>query len=406
MTRAEFNLKLNKLVSVQLLHTYYDDRQCRDFTIVPTPETEKTLRNYHLTARTLNINGYFGFMVFFDPVRTPNVMKKPEWRPEKLSFLLLNNNSYFLNFTSIPFLRQHEAVYFSNLNGHLPKEGPALLHKDAVLTASKAEVLHLRERRFAHLFAIDTQAKGKKDETGVSFSQVQVKNAWGDMVPLADPAHYELHPTQGTVPDQPRIEEAKAYPQLQHQFDLSSQPSGKYQILPGSKGFLEANVYTLDRLPNNCVGVVDLFLGDKVDKALQLIDPKATEKTEIITPRDFAIQFEARSTIWRYYFINPKSVEYSDHSIANKGKGPGYKFGAAQPVALKDQPMSKGTPAVLMTSADPIQLRQFPAHRLELNMKKNGNGRTIIKLPSPRVETVKADHQAPDQLFSDIYVYV
>lgn len=406
MTRAEFTLKLNKLASVQLLHNYYDDQQCRDLTLVPTRETEKTLRNYHLGAKMVNLKGFAGLMLFFDPIKTLNLLRKPEWRPEKLSFLVLNNNSNFLNFTDLPFLRQYQSVYLSNLKGHQAKDGPARLHPNETFNASKAEVLQLVEPRFAHLFSVEPNAKGKKEEQGVPFSQIKVKDATGASVEMGDPAHYELHPIQGMVPDEDQITKAKALPQMQHMLDLSSMPLGKYDILPGTKGFSDASVYTLDRLPNNCIGVVDLYLNDKADKHLTLINPKAKEPADLIQAKDFAIHFEARSTIWRYHFINPKSDEFSDHAIVNKGKGENHEFGKAESIHLKDQPMSNGTEAIRMTSAKPIQLREFPTHRLELNMKKNGNGKMAIRLPSPRVETVKADHEAPDHLFSDIYVYV
>lgn len=92
----KYTSNFKKIIDVQIFHTYYLDNNCPAFTIAPSKETLMVLKNYGLLFRQLK-NGFT--LIMNNDFR----FASPAFKGEVvLSFVMENNDPYFLNYTNIP----------------------------------------------------------------------------------------------------------------------------------------------------------------------------------------------------------------------------------------------------------------------------------------------------------------
>lgn len=102
-------LSYRTLFTVQILHPYYTNGQCRDVTMSPTRHTGALMRGYGMLWRS-DLNS--------------NVMLISEGKEENrnihLYFLLQSKNSYLRNFTDFPLTQPLQKIYLHNFSESEP----------------------------------------------------------------------------------------------------------------------------------------------------------------------------------------------------------------------------------------------------------------------------------------------
>ena len=92
------NRTFDTILSLTLLHDYYNDGLTSDFVIVPTSATSHLLKRYRWIFR----NTPQGFSISADNLAIAALSQLLAQRNVKLSFMLKLRNNSFLNFTSLP----------------------------------------------------------------------------------------------------------------------------------------------------------------------------------------------------------------------------------------------------------------------------------------------------------------
>lgn len=113
---------------------------------------------------------------------------------------------------------------------------------------------------------------------------------------------------------------------------------------------------------------------------------------------DYQLNFNARSTHWRYYVVPPMPGDW-EMEIKSDPRSPEVPFTPAVPVDLPD-----GSPGYLMTSVVPLVLEEDSPYAFQLTGTQTSTleGLLIERLPVASIQQVLPEHLA----FSDIYVYV
>ena len=355
--------RVQKLCSIQFRHNYYNDGLCRDFTIEPTQATKLLLSNYRLILK----QSAFGFTILADKDKTFEYFKKyrKQIQGQKLSFVLKTKNVRFINFSNLPFLPSNTIHYFNNLQGTTNANKESLLHPTPLVEKNKDIQLPLVPPVFNYTFSEQ-----------LKYIDYDIKNIGNNKIEKPLPTAFN-----------------EQYTSKKQQVDLSYLPTGKYQIYT-KKDKETFDFYTGTHEFNQCFGVVDIFIDDTVTKTHRLYNDKE------ITPQDYMIDFDARATYWRYYFINQQEVKYSNFELSNKEQN-------LQFLTPENIHLNNGKKAIRIASKEPIKLHEIPKYKMELRVKKNGKKTPkIIKLPTPSIDVVKPDLQNIDNVYSDVYIYL
>lgn len=368
MSRINFTLTtqaLAQLFRVRGLHMYYGDRVCRDLEFKPSPACENELRNDRLTFKPLP----GGFIVFYHKSQSTPLLKSPAFRPKKLTFLIHNSNKEFWNFSDLPYLPQGSLYYFSNLDSSTvgkKADEKKLLHPNEFAQGNPESILVSMPQAFD--FEFDQEVK---------YTDIQIKDDMGQVVDLPE-----------------MDEEAAKNPQSKHRIDLKDHPEGRYHLsIKGKKG-ISFDFYAGGPAFEECIGILEIYMTDQVEKAFQIADNKG------IYPQEYHLQINARSTYWRYNFVNKSEAAYSAHSIESREHK--VKFSKPENITLLS-----GLPATRLTSQEALPLRQYAEHKFELNMKKNGRGiRTPIRLPVPSTKMIQPDLKDQSKVYSEMFIYL
>ncbi|MDX1908556.1 MAG: hypothetical protein SF053_16080 [Bacteroidia bacterium] len=368
----EFTIRIKKLLSIQMLHGYFADRVWRRLRIVPVGDTERILSNYGMSFKQVTSQAFSGLMVFYHPEKTLSLMQMGVAADCRLSFMILVDDQYYLNYSQLPFLDAGEVHHFSNLTTHTTKDKKKTwLHAGPVM-GTPVQTVSVRPRTFDQVFSQDVRPQDIK---------------------LTTPRGEELRPAFLSADEAQR----------RHTLSLAHLPDGPYTL---SGGGVSASLYSLEPTPRQCLGLVDIYLDPGVPAGQRLFDGKA------LTERDFSIEAETRSTYWRYYIIDKRDAQYADFEVSVKNK-PSVSFSSPREIRLRSpMPSQEGTPALCITSTEPIPLGEQIQDAYELRMKKPSKGKSAvasIRLPVPAPENLKADKpegKGEMTLFSDLYVYV
>jgi hypothetical protein len=108
------DIKYNTFFSVRLLHQYFTDLACPDFSIIPSDDTLLTLAGLNMTARQISNLLVAGVKV--DSSGNPPVIPK---EGTNFTWFLRLNNPAFLNYTNLPVAPiSGKLLYFSNRNNN------------------------------------------------------------------------------------------------------------------------------------------------------------------------------------------------------------------------------------------------------------------------------------------------
>ncbi len=102
------------LFTVQILHEYYHDEVCPDFTFMPSVQTAQVLNGYKMVWKQLANTLYVGIQTGgASPLVVPDTTTQ-------FTFFISCGNPLFSNYTNIPSTAgQQKLFYFSNLNNNI-----------------------------------------------------------------------------------------------------------------------------------------------------------------------------------------------------------------------------------------------------------------------------------------------
>lgn len=94
--QIKYSSNFNKIVTLEIMHDFFNDRLCRSFEIEPDPPTKNTLANYGLLYKVIKN----GFVLIASG--EPRFKSSTFNGPFLLTFNLKNTDPFFLNYTSLP----------------------------------------------------------------------------------------------------------------------------------------------------------------------------------------------------------------------------------------------------------------------------------------------------------------
>lgn len=118
-SKIEFVSKYRKVISVSILHSFFNDSILKYIDIKPSVKTLKLMKSYGLIFR--NTNGGFVILSENDERYTGSIFNGSIFLEFKLSFL----DKYFINYTDIPFENYNIFIFENNYSD--------LLHKNSIV---------------------------------------------------------------------------------------------------------------------------------------------------------------------------------------------------------------------------------------------------------------------------------
>lgn len=429
MTYLQIESRHKEFFGLVCYHEYYRDLVCKDLVFEPTPETVQMLRNYSLIFKPLP----FGFLVTYSPDESPQRLKHA---PAKLrfSFVIQSQNNEFVNFTDLPFQSNWEAFHFSNLSSEfaeVDREVPREVYyyfKQLNVADSQKKLLHLPELSEVELkprkFTLDFSREGMTTKA-VGYDKIALVDEWkedtlGNGKPLKrglldvrkiDLDHhvdYEVKKLlkQGVSREEvsERIDDIRQStgkmltkkPSFSHLLDFRHAPYGKYAVKLGKK---EKAVYIAENAEIRRFGMLDIHLDASQTHAL--LNRDAADDGEVVKPQLYHLYFKARSTYWRYYFMNHKGSRVAPVKV--KEENGLVEFEDPYQGRLD----SLGNPAKIVISSQPISLRERPEYMLWLERTIGKKQMKDLRLPVPGVDLIKPIARGGEtRIYSDAYVYL
>ena len=431
MINLQIESRHREFFGVLCLHDYYSDKVCRDLEFEPTVETAMLLRNYKLVFKPAD----FGFVILYTPDASEERLRAMPLKT-RMSFIVKSKNPRFMNFSKVPFWPEGVTFHYSNLYGateDLKTEFTGDVYyyfKGLKVGDVKKKLLHLPDHvllsKRASKFSIGLGAEGR-DEKAVSYDSIVVKDEFGaetlkndvpfkkrfrdaqkDMLKRYVDHHSRNVSKEGLSPSQKekRIieifeqqeKELSAMPMSDHNIDLRHAPAGKYTVKMGQ--YDPIAIYVTEYPEVQSFGMLDIHLDAPTDA---LLNRNATNLDEVVNPQLFHFHFAARSTYWRYIFVNyegskvsPKLVR-DDNSLIN----------FTEPVETRLEQV--GTTIQYCQSETPVPLQDRPTQVLFLARMNGKRSMKEIRLPTPAADRVKPE-RTPDaedeKIFSEVYVYL
>ncbi len=355
-------VQYTSLFQVRCWHGYFPKGICPVLQLVPTAETAALLREF-MVRQVDRPEGITSFYYGTYPDRPSPLLELEQ--PLLFSFRVRPTDDKFLVYTDVDLRDSFSHGYhFSNLATTDTPVGKTL-------TAETANWL----RRYATGFDFARPASCTLvDETGESWGTYP---ADGDSV-FSEPAADTLR------------------------LNGAGLPSGRYQLQ--SEGAMLHDFLLMgsaDR-PGD-IGLLSVYLGAVKGQHI-LVDGAIAEES-------YHLSFPARSTIWRYHFLDQSEPPYDRLVVGSAGPG-----GASTWEQIPGQRvLSNGAAAVVIQSTAPIPLRKVPEERLQVVASRTENGRTqshTMPLPVAVGDAVShspptpSENTVPEPLFSDLYIYL
>ena len=431
MVNLQLESRHKEFFGVLCLHNYFTDNICRELVFEPTPETAMLLRNYGLVFKPAD----FGFIVLYAPEDSPERLAKmpPKTR---LSFNIKSTTDKFMNFTQIPFWPEGVAFHYSNLckeEAEIEMKIPRDVYyyfKRLNVGNVKKKLVHLpehvllnrRPKRFNYRLMVD-----EGEAKGVSYNDVSIKDEWGEEtlekgVPYKKrfrDANRDLfrrhlsHATRGLdseglspskkekriieIGDQ-QEKELSAVKSIDQQIDLRHAPYGKYTVQMGKNP--PRDVLISESPDNQVFGILDIHVDAPKDA---LLNRKAKSLDDVVNPQLFHFNFQARSTYWRYIFMNYDNSKVTPKLIRDEGN----QLSFTDPVEGRLEQI--GTEMSFSQSEKPIPLKDRPQHVLFLSRMNGKRSMKEIRLATPvpdKVKPERVDGERTDRIISEVYVYL
>lgn len=399
-----------RLMQVNVDHTYYPNPNsggnCSDFNVQPTPPTAAFMRSlgllffpeptgFSVLYNASNAQGLFGYL---REHHTNSVAGRRMQHWTRLSFVLSLNNLNFINFTDIPVNTDptKKNFYFSNQNAQPDKSG-------AVLNGGK-------DVDASSLMRVD--GPEVRVSTPDDVDRVVALDIAGQPV-YFDVAGRQLPYVPRCIP-QPASELGTAREVCRDvvYLDFATDNEDKYviQTLDAAGNILRQwpMLYTISEPIPLCF--IDLLFSQPTPDAegvYPVRDLYPRRKTSVVTV-NYVLKFDARSTFWRYYIVpQPQDKVLDNLAIETMGDGPQVLFDG--PVETK---LINGSKAYLFTSQQQLQLYQQSPYRFRLKgMPRHMPAYDevlVARMPVASAAQIlpEGGMKEPDDIYSDIYVYV
>jgi len=349
--------KYTKLFSVICEHAYYAKGYTPDLAIVPAPACKKALKNLSLLMKPLP----GGFQLFYAAREGEKHVLEQSKEAEVFSFFIQLRNPLFSHVSDLPFPggkdQQAQIYYFSNKIASSKGEG-LYLHPEARVTEEDRIVL------MPPAFDYGWE-QGKQPKT------IKVVNEAGDSA-------FEKYIPNESIPGV--------------FINLNKEPEGFYSIIADGKNVMDFYMATAD--PRAMFGLLHIHIGAHASAAYAL------KQDGSFTPQDYLIQFAARKTFWKYFFIIKNKSEYGLPEIYQDKKKA--QFLKAEEVSLAD-----GAPAYMLKSKDQIPLQQVQSKPYKLQLTDLENKKYSMDLPGPNISQLKPEVVGDETVYnSEIYVYI
>jgi len=345
INKLKFSVTYKRLFEVQLFHSYYRKGIARDVKLKPTNATLQTVRN-------------LGLQMFVSPENHITILYNTKLESGtidalkeggKFTFRLEVNHPLFFNFTDIPDIIEEQILLLTNLNENdkqLLTKGNQISPEDIVDVGNELETIEIT-----------------KDASTIKLTDIHENTVFEE---TCQPPVYFMN----------LRDDGEGY----YQFHLNDEIIGSYYIQKNN---------------NPCLGMVELHFGEHVPVAN---NPLTAENR--IESKIFKINFEARKTFWKYYFINQNENNYNQYTITD----------ASLPLTFSNEgkvELFNGQEAELLVAEEPLSLKEAPETNFRLNMKKNGKGINFqMNLPNASVEIIKPHLEEKSKVYSEIFVYL
>jgi hypothetical protein len=431
MINLQVESRHKEFFGVLCLHDYYSDKICRDLEFEPTAETAMVLRNYKLVFKPAD----FGFIILYTPGDSEERLRAMPLHT-RLSFIIRCKNPRFMNFSQVPFWPEGVSFHYSNANDaheelKMDFEGEVYYYfKGLKVGDVKKKLLHLPE----HVLLSKRSARfnvglgaDDRNEKGVSYDSIVIKDEFGaestkDGVPFKKRFrdaqkdllkryvdHHSRHLAQEKLSPsekEKRIieivnqqeKELSAMAMSDHTIDLRHVPSGKYTVQFGN--YQPRTVYVTESPEIRSFGMLDIHLDMPKDA---LLNRKAETTEAVVNPQLFHIHYEARSTYWRYIFVNYDNSKVTPKQVRDENN----VIEFTDPVESRLEQV--GTSIQFCQSETPIQLQDRPKQVLFLARMNGKRSMKEIRLPTPAADRVKPERLPGvegEKIYSEVYVYL
>ncbi|MDJ0728832.1 MAG: hypothetical protein QNJ33_02460 [Crocosphaera sp.] len=331
------------LLHIQLWHDYIlgqpdpptlpDSYDISDlFTLVPTSECVRTLKNLRWVYRPNNRGGQIFAQV--KAVDAENFATQfPIKEPHQLTFWLIIKNPYFANFSNLPLTTPGNTLYyFSNLSnnqGHnlflthsLPTYTPEREYAIGEFVTHEGELLEaltyigsaeeeINEDNWQTIEPNSQYVSALDRLSWQSFSRTQIIPNLnpGDnfSLKLINANEQETFIFQGTAPPNHPPESP-----LTVNLNFGQQRVGKYQLTLNDT---RVDEFVLKKAiaASNAWGLVEIILNDNlVSREFSPLEQSGQQT--LIRPKTYVIRWKNRSTRWRYHYEESSAFEPEDFS--------------------------------------------------------------------------------------------
>ncbi|MBI4749181.1 MAG: hypothetical protein HY774_11880 [Acidobacteria bacterium] len=383
-----------RLARVVVHHSFYngEDDVCPDFRILPTPSTALLMQSLGLVFKEER----GGFSVFYNTKQTDGLIAYLERQKtghppgiwERLSFVFVSTNQFFVNFTQIkisinPAL---ENFYFTNQKVHLQGQQRFILHPETYVT----------ERETLEVTPIQVAVPVSQ-----AVKKVKVRAISGETVlcfPRCFPEKLLLQKTPNAITcKDAETARGKEVCRDVIYIDFSAVPEDKYtiELIGKDREIIDRQevLYTIAAPVPLCFINLLFTSPDGRNPDHYPVQPLPTGTIGII-PITYEIHFTARSTVWNYYVVPQRLKERFSHLHIKDLTPDQVPIKFAGPCRVK---LANGATAYRFVSKVPIQLAQIPTRSFQL-WGKHGlmvqEGVLIDRLPVASMQQVLPETRA------------
>ncbi|WP_141329735.1 hypothetical protein [Myxococcus sp. AB025B] len=344
-----------RLVTVDLRHTYFNgsEDRCPALRCQPTPDTRVRMRDWGL----LFLDEGTDFSVLFDSNRLDAFLSAVERRSQQgqwtwLSFVLVPDTPYFVNFTDLPsdFQPNLYNLYFNNLGAHFVGSPPSPTDQPLHCEGTVAPPILLNPGEHV-------TADSRQRVVGTQVQVVLVSDAV-DRVVVLDVSGEQVLCKPCSIPRSllaqrtpylitcAQVAQARAKGPGEEQrvgtalyLDLVAVPEGLYTLrqLAADGQVLDQEVVLYTQAYPAPLGFIDLVLAkpSPQDTGLYpLCDVPPQGEGARVVPLELQLRFERRSTRWCYFVVPPKGVTYEQLRLVDTDTSQPVTFSGPVPVPV------------------------------------------------------------------------
>ncbi len=337
----------NHILTILFKHQYFSDKQFQSINITYERETSKLVRNLNIV-----IKSFPGGVHLL--ATDPELLNSPD-ESEPIRLLLNCKDGTFINYTELPLYNPGaNLLYFNNLSPNTKTENDSLL---------------LHENEFVSQNEVVSVNKEK-----ITIPQFDSKKKYV----FTDAAGNEIS-TQNIRQARPDSED----------FYLSNFSEGVMYIKEGKKDVGKVFIYT-NAVWRKPLGILEIFPGK--------LFAHFKEKGKV----NYAINFNNRETIWKYFFTNPVYQKFNNLTIINKAKEQIFK-------TPEKKQFNEQMEALVFESKNKIPISEFSNNAFQLidgYDPKLKSGKVILKnLANASPELLYRDETNSEKIiYSHIFI--